>query len=83
MLDEGQRRAAAEVTRDHPHWLVIWGCSSRLFWGFPGFRVPPGTIVRAPDPESLLTRMREVQASAGLDPRGPARRGCGRAGSRG
>jgi hypothetical protein len=55
---------AAEIAREHPRWLVLWGLYSREFWAFPNLPVERGTIVHAPDPEMLLIGMTEVETMA-------------------
>jgi hypothetical protein len=62
MTDDQERQAAAEIEQSHPHWTVMWGCYSRLFWAFPQFQAPKGTIVSAADRERLLTEMHSVEA---------------------
>jgi hypothetical protein len=41
--------------------MVMWGCYSRLFWAFPRFQVPSGTIVSARGPKDLITSMQKVE----------------------
>jgi len=64
MTEDQERQTAREVERHHPRWIVMWGCYSRLFWAFPRFEVPRGTIVSAPDPERLVVDMHRVEAEA-------------------
>jgi hypothetical protein len=61
MTDDQQRQVASEIERSRRLWLVMWGCYTRLFWAFPLFEVPRGTIVSAPDRERLLTAMQTVE----------------------
>jgi hypothetical protein len=70
--DDWERQAAADIERSHPHWLVMWGCYSRLFWGFPRFTAPKGTIISAVDPQSLLTEAYQVEANVEQDQPGRA-----------
>jgi hypothetical protein len=72
MNDDWERQTAADIERSHPHWLVIWGRYSRLFWGFPRFWAPQGTIISAADPQSLLTEARQVEVNAEQEQPGPA-----------
>jgi|ERR1035437_816236 hypothetical protein len=67
MTDDQERQVAAEIEQSHPHWVVLWGCYSRLFWAFPYLQVPQGTIVSAPDRDRLLADMHsiEFEVSAG------------------
>jgi len=62
--DQARRGIAAEIGREHPRWLVLWGLYSREFWAYPCLPVERGTIVHAPDPEMLLTGMTEVEVMA-------------------
>ena len=72
--DEHERRTAAQIGRDHPHWLILWGTHSRLWWAYPRFRARPGTIISATTTRELLTSMRhtELAARPGPPPRPPA-----------
>jgi hypothetical protein len=61
-VTDGQgRQIAREIEQNHPSWLVMWGCYSRLFWAFPRFNVPRGTIVSAPEPDRLFAEMQSVE----------------------
>src|ERR1035438_1018972 len=51
--DEQQLRAAAQTERAHPGWAVIWGTHTRMYWAFPTFHAPPGTMIAAPDTAGL------------------------------
>jgi hypothetical protein len=62
VTDDQQWQTASEIEQSRPSWLVMWGCYSRLFWAFPRFRVPKGTIVSASNPDKLLADMDSVQA---------------------
>lgn len=64
MIDEQEWRSAAEIEQSHPGWIVIWGCYSQLFWAFPRFQVPRGTIVSAPEQSQLLADMHRVEVEA-------------------
>jgi hypothetical protein len=68
-IDAQERYTAREIERSHPQWMVMWGCYTRLFWAFPRFRVPSGTIVSARGDKGLLTDMREVEIEFGARPR--------------
>ena len=61
IIDDQERRVAAEIERAHPNWIVMWGCYTRMFWAFPRFLVPRGTIVSAPGPDKLLADMQSVE----------------------
>ena len=64
MTDDQERQVAAEIERSHPNWMVLWGCYSRLFWAYPRFLVPRGTIVSAPNGDMLLADMHSVEVEA-------------------
>ncbi len=57
---------------DHPGRLLLWGTHSRRYFAFPMFTVPPGTIVTASEPNRLVTRMRQAEATTAVQPRMPA-----------
>jgi hypothetical protein len=77
LSDPDQRRAAARIERDHPQWLILWGAHTRLFWAFPCFQAPPGTIIAAPDTTELTARMQhaELASRAHMPPRASQPRG--------
>jgi len=60
-----QRRIAAQVERDHPRWMIVWGSYSREFWAYPKFNVPPGTILHSGDPNVVAVQMRQVELQHG------------------
>jgi hypothetical protein len=63
MGDDWERQTAADIERSRPHWLVMWGSYSRLFWGFPRFPAPQGTIISAADPQSLVAEANRVEVN--------------------
>ena len=63
-LDDACQRHAQQIGHRHPRWLVMWGPYSRTYWAYPRLPVPQGTIVHAPDPEMLMTAIREVELAA-------------------
>lgn len=67
--DPYEHRAADRLTQRYPGWLVMWGAWSRLFWAYPRFGAPPGTIVHAATPTDLITLM--GQAELAVSPRAP------------
>jgi hypothetical protein len=71
-FDEPERRAAARLENGHPGWLIIWGYYSRLYWAFPRFHAPPGTIIAAPGTAELTTRMQHTELAIGAHPPPPA-----------
>ena len=72
-LDDQQQRYAAQVEHDHPNWVIMWGYHSRLYWAFPRFNAPQGTIVAAPSPAELTEAMRRSELAVAAAPRsGPA-----------
>ena len=63
--DDVQRQTAAQVERDHPRWMIVWGSYSREFWAYPKFNVSPGTILHSRDPNVVATQMRQVELQHG------------------
>lgn len=66
--DAAQRRIAAHLNHTHPDWHVTWGIHSRLYWAFPLFNAPPGTIISAATPEDLTAQMRHTEMIAQYGP---------------
>ncbi len=60
-FDEHEQRAAARIERDHPQLLILWGTHTRLFWAFPRFHAPAGTVIAAPDTAGLTSRMQHTE----------------------
>jgi hypothetical protein len=58
--------AAAQLQRDHKHWLVLWGCYTHSYVAFPLFHAPRGTILIASAPGEMVTKMRREERSAGV-----------------
>jgi hypothetical protein len=71
VIDDQQRQTASEIERSRPSWLVMWGCYSRLFWAFPRFDVPKGTIISASNRDQLLVDMDSVEVEQSAAARGP------------
>jgi hypothetical protein len=67
-LDDQQQRYAAQLEHDHPSWVIIWGYHSRLYWAFPLFNAPQGTVVAAPSPAELTEAMRRAELAAAVPP---------------
>jgi hypothetical protein len=63
-FDEQEHRAAAQAEHNHPGWAVLWGTHTRMYWGFPRFQAPPGTVIAAPDTAGLITRMQHTELAA-------------------
>jgi hypothetical protein len=64
--EDACRMAAAQLQRDHEHWLVLWGCYTRSYIAFPLFHAPRGTILTASAPGDMVTKMRREERSAGV-----------------
>lgn len=64
--EDACRMAAAQLQRDHEHWLVLWGCYTRSYIAFPLFHAPRGTILTASAPGEMVTKMRREERSAGV-----------------
>jgi hypothetical protein len=69
VTDDEQWEIAGEVEQEHQNWAVMWGCYTRLFWAFPLFEVPKGTIVSARDADRLLLDMEQVETEHGVPAR--------------
>ena len=63
-FDEQEHRAAAQAEHNHPGWAVLWGTHTRLYWAFPRFHAPPGTIITAPGTAELTARMQHAELTA-------------------
>jgi hypothetical protein len=61
---------AAQLDRDNPRWLVVWGIFSLEFVAFPLFDVPAGTFLCARSAPELLRRIRQAEGIYGTVPRG-------------
>jgi len=61
VIDDAERQVADEIEQSNPQWLVLWGYHSRLFWAFPYFRAPQGTIVSARERDKLLADMNTIE----------------------
>jgi hypothetical protein len=48
--------------------MVMWGCYSRLYWAFPRFPVPKGTIISVSDPDSLVAEIDDIEAESHWQP---------------
>ena len=59
--DQAARQMACRLQGAHPGWLVLWGTYSREFWAYPCLPVPAGTILHAPDADTLTARIRETR----------------------
>jgi hypothetical protein len=68
VIDSPERGTAAQIERNRPYWIVIWGCYTRMYWAFPRFPAPKGTIVSAPDPDRLLAGLDCIEDEARKKP---------------
>lgn len=62
--DPDERAAAASLERACPHWVILYGPWSRLYYAFPRFRMPPGTIAAATTTGELVSLMRVTELEA-------------------
>jgi hypothetical protein len=60
----GHREIAAGIERNCPGWLVMWSPYCRVYYAYPCFSVPQGTVLRDADPGELVAEMRAVQKAA-------------------
>ena len=64
---------AQQIERDHPLWMVIFGCYSHEYVAFPLFQAPPGTVLAAHYAPALIARMEGAERDyCGLSVRDPA-----------
>jgi hypothetical protein len=59
--DEQSRAIAAQIERDNPRWMVVFGTFTRQFVCFPLFPAPPGTMVAAKYPPAIPERLKETE----------------------
>lgn len=59
--DNSCRATAEQINQDHPHWLVIYGSYSKLFWAYPLFEMRRRLLVRAVYPDALIARMYQAE----------------------
>ncbi len=62
--DESRRRAAAEIRRQHPGFVVIWAASLGRFRAWPLIRAPRGTVLTAQTPGELTAQMEWLEQAA-------------------
>jgi hypothetical protein len=48
---------AEEIQQSRPHWMVVWGVCSRLYWAFPLFDMTSPLLIYSQDPKDLIARM--------------------------
>jgi hypothetical protein len=77
VMQSGQQRApgreeqwAAQVQRDHPLWMVVYGDFSRDYVAFPLFPVPPGVVISDRNPADLAARLPRVEEQYGYPAHG-------------
>jgi hypothetical protein len=58
------REIAAGIALNCPGWLVMWSPYFRVYFAYPCFTVPQGTVLRDADPRELVAEMRTVQKAA-------------------
>jgi hypothetical protein len=69
--DQHHHRIAAQIQGTHPGWLVMWGTHTRLYWAYPRFGAPPGTVFAEPGTPELITRMHHAELAARAQPPRP------------
>ncbi|MCO6004753.1 hypothetical protein NE236_07160 [Actinoallomurus purpureus] len=63
MRDAANVETAARLEQGLPGWVVMWAPYHRRYTAF-GACTPAGTIIDAPDPNTLITRARAAQLAA-------------------
>ena len=62
--DAEHLRAAAQLRRQHPGWVVVWSAPMRRYSASPLFRAPRGTHLTAATPGELAALMDQVEQAA-------------------
>jgi len=65
---------AAQLDKDNPLWVIVWGTYSLQFVAFPLFHVPPGTVLCCQSGAELVRQMRQAEAIYGAAPHGEEKR---------
>jgi hypothetical protein len=68
---ESRRRAAAEIRRQHPGFVVIWAAGLGKFRAWPLIRAPRGTVLTAETPGDMAAQMERIEQAAARGPRSP------------
>ncbi|HEY3733590.1 MAG TPA: hypothetical protein VGL63_06715 [Streptosporangiaceae bacterium] len=56
--NDNQHLATAEdIQLRRPHWMVLWGVLTRLYWAFPQFDTTTRICLCSPDPADLIHQM--------------------------
>jgi hypothetical protein len=66
---QGNERAA-QVERENPLWIVMYGDFSMQYTAFPRFRAPSGLVISDWNPGALAARLRLKQAECGYSGHG-------------
>jgi hypothetical protein len=72
--DADRWRAAQQLRRDRPGWVVIWLAQVGCYHAYPLFRARRGLVVTAATPEEAAVQMDEIENAArqaGHRPVGP------------
>jgi hypothetical protein len=59
--DSAQYATAEAISRSRPQWMVLWGCYSHLYWGFPLFETTRRLFVYAGYPDAFVVRLDEAE----------------------
>lgn len=62
--DAARWRAAKQLRRENPRWVVIWLASAGCYRAYPLFRAPRGTKLTAASPEQLTGQMNQIRQAA-------------------
>jgi hypothetical protein len=62
--DAANVRAAGQLRRERPGWVVVWSAPLRRFSASPLFRAPRGTFLTADTPGELADQMNQVQQAS-------------------
>jgi hypothetical protein len=64
--EDASREIAAQLEREHPNWMIIFGVYTKQFIAFPRFRAPCRTILTALYPQALADRIARAEIQANI-----------------
>ena len=59
--DQTRRRAAAQIRRQHPGFVVIWAADLGRYRAWPLIRAPRGTVLTARTPDELTAQIQQLE----------------------
>jgi hypothetical protein len=64
--EDASREIAAQLEREHPNWIIIFGVYTKQFIAFPRFGAPRRTILTALYPQALAERIARAEIQANI-----------------